>query len=112
MELNVLGRNILFNVVKENPFRKKEEDGILIATADELNAINASDKENNGKVNELEQMIGLGVITKVGPDCKLKEGDFIYFMRGTLLAVPYYDNGSEVQFRIHEEQVLAYVREK
>lgn len=109
-ELKTVCNQVSFRILDGNPFRKKSENNLLIATADDLNNLNEADKELTGKINELEQNVYCGYVTSAGPDCKtVKMGDIIYFGKYEAVPIPYYDGIDEIVYKIHEQQIYGVV---
>lgn len=108
------GYNVLFRPFGVNPFRKKRAcDTFDLATVEDLNELDDSDKELTGKINELEQTISFGLVTEVGPNVNsIKVGDFIYYNKYNALPIPFYDGVDELIFKVHESEILAAIRKE
>lgn len=102
-ELKLLKDYVLLKEVEENPFRvRKTSSGII--TSIETPWIQSQD---SGDMEKLEQIIGFGVVTHVGPDCKaVKVGDGVYYDRRSIRGIPYGENPG---WHINENNLVGYV---
>lgn len=89
--------------VETNPFREiKTQSGIYLGDG----SLYQSDE--TGEVEQLNQIIKFGVVTIVGPDCKVIEvGDGVYFDVRTPQPIPFYDS----VWVLHEGSIRAYVKD-
>lgn len=85
MRVKALYDQVLFRE-ELNPFIKlKSKGGLFLATG-------ASKSEETGEIEVMDKIIGFGMAVEVGPDCKyVKEGDFIFYDRRSVRAVPVQD---------------------
>jgi len=88
---------------EENIFRiKKTESGIITNLEDV-----AFESQDSGNMEKLDRIIGLGIVTHIGPDVKyVNVGDAVYYDRRSIRALPF---GEEPVWHINEANLLGYV---
>ncbi len=88
---------------EENIFRiKKSESGIITSLEDV-----AFESQDSGNMEKLDRIIGLGIVTHVGPEVKyVNVGDAVYYDRRSIRALPF---GEEPVWHINEGNLLGYV---
>ena len=103
MELQLTTDTIAIKELDFNPFKKKvTESGILLIDG-------IAQSEETGQVEMLNQIIGFGIVTLVGPDCKrVKVGDGVYYDRRVPMPIPF----NETVWIFNEGNVRAFVRDE
>lgn len=83
-----------------NPFLKlKTDSGIILMPG-------LADSKETGQIEELDQLIGFGLVEAVGDQCKyVKVGDGIFYDRRSVRAVPLKD----VLWQYQERNIIALV---
>jgi hypothetical protein len=84
----------------ENPFLKlKTQSGIVLAPG-------FADSRETGNIEELDQIIGFGIVEVTGPKCEVvKVGDGIFYDRRSIRAVPL----QETLWQYNERNIIAIV---
>jgi len=102
------GNYILVKPFTENPFQKVKvnESGIIV----DLGGLRPEYKSNeSGEYEEAEQMIKVGVIIEVGPECKwLKSGDTVMWYVASEMNVPFYNFGFKV---VNETRTICVIND-
>lgn len=101
MELQLTNDTIAIKEV-ENPFKKRITDsGLFLIDG-------VADSQETGEVEMLDKMIGFGVVTLAGPDCKkVQVGDGVYYDRRVPMPIPF----NETVWIFNEGNVRALVRD-
>jgi len=109
IEILPIGNYLLITPFNENPFQRIVRDsksGIILDTGGFAPEIKNTD---TGEFQEEEQIIKVGVVQAVGPDCKwVKEGDAVFATKMSLVPVPFYKQNLQL---LCENRVLAVVGE-
>lgn len=84
----------------ENPFLKlKTDSGIILMPG-------IADSKETGDIEQLDQLIGFGLVEVVGDECKyVKPGDGIFYDRRSVRAVPL----KETLWQYQERNIIAFV---
>lgn len=107
VEIKPMFNRILITPFKQNPFQRvKVENGIVT----DLGGLAPQFKNmDNGRIEEMEQMIITGAVQEVGPEVKyIAPGDVIMYRKETAMPVPFFKQGLMC---IAETQVIAVVNE-
>lgn len=107
VEIKPMFNRILVTPFKQNPFQRiKVENGIIT----DLGGMNPEFKNmDNGRIEEMEQMIITGAVQEVGPEVKyIVPGDVIMYRKETAMPVPFFKQGFMC---IAETQVISVVNE-
>ena len=107
VEIKPMFNRILITPFKQNPFQRiKIENGIIT----DLGGLAPQFKNmDNGRIEEMEQMIITGAVQEVGPEVKyIVPGDVIMYRKETAMPVPFFKQGLMC---IAETQVIAVVNE-
>lgn len=107
VEIKPMFNRILITPFKQNPFQRiKVENGIIT----DMGGLAPQFKNmDNGRIEEMEQMITTGAVQEVGPEVKyIVPGDVIMYRKETAMPVPFFKQGLMC---IAETQVIAVVNE-
>lgn len=107
VEIKPMFNRILITPFKQNPFQRiKVENGIIT----DMGGLAPQFKNmDNGRIEEMEQMIITGAVQEVGPEVKyIVPGDVIMYRKETAMPVPFFKHGLMC---IAETQVIAVVNE-
>lgn len=107
IEIKPMFNRILITPLKQNPFQKiKIENGIIT----DLGGMAPEFKNmDNGKIEQMEQMIIVGIVQEVGPEVKyILPGDAIMYRKESAMPVPFFKQG---MMCIAETQVISVVNE-
>lgn len=107
IEIKPMFNRILITPFKQNPFQRiKIENGIIT----DLGGLSPQFKNmDNGKIEEMEQMIITGAVQEVGPEVKyIVPGDIIMYRKDTAMPVPFFKQGFMC---IAETQVISVINE-
>ena len=107
VEIKPMFNRILITPFKQNPFQRiKIENGIIT----DLGGLAPQFKNmDNGRIEEMEQMIITGAVQEVGPEVKyIVPGDVIMYRKETAMPFPFFKQGLMC---IAETQVIAVVNE-
>lgn len=108
VEIKPMFNRILITPFKQNPFQRiKIENGIIT----DMGGLAPEFKNmDNGRIEEMEQMIITGAVQEVGPEVKyIVPGDVIMYRKETAMPVPFFKQGLMC---IAETQVIAVVNEE
>lgn len=108
IEIKPMFNRILITPFKQNPFQRiKIENGIIT----DLGGMSPEFKNmDNGKIEQMEQMMIVGVVQEVGPEVKyIVPGDAVMYRKETAMPVPFFRQGF---MTIAETQVVAVVNEE
>lgn len=109
VEIMPIDRYVLVKLFNENPFQRIVRDsksGLIIDTGGFAPEYKNTD---NGEIEEEENIIKVGVIQEVGPECKwTKPGDAIFIVKNSLVPVPFYKQNLHI---VNENRILAVVNE-
>lgn len=107
VEIKPMFNRILITPFKQNPFQRiKVENGIITDMGGFAPQFKNMD---NGRIEEMEQMIITGAVQEVGPEVKyIVPGDVIMYRKETAMPVPFFKQGLMC---IAETQVIAVVNE-
>lgn len=109
IEIKPMFNRILIKPFKQNPFQRirYNESGLIIDTGGMAPEFKNMD---NGKIEQMEQMIITGAVQEVGPEVKyIVPGDVIMYRKETAMPVPFYKQGLMC---IAETQVIAVINEE
>ena len=109
IEIMPIGNYILVKQFEENPFQRIVRDsasGLIL----DLGRMKPEYKNtDNGKIEEEEQFIKVGVVQEVGPDCKyIQEGDTVMWTKPSAVPVPFYKQGLQL---VNETRVMVTINE-
>ena len=107
IEIKPMFNRILITPLKQNPFQRiKIENGIIT----DLGGMAPEFKNmDNGQIEQMEQMIIVGVVQEVGPEVKyILPGDAIMYRKESAMPVPFFKQG---MMCIAETQVISVVNE-
>lgn len=108
VEIKPLFNRILIKPFEHNPFqRMKIENGIILDTGgltpEHFNT-------DTGEIEEDKLDVFTAIVVDAGVECKyIKEGDVVYYRRGSCVPVPFFKQGLMC---IAETQILAAVNEE
>lgn len=109
IEIMPINNNLLVKVFSENPFQRIVRDsksGLIIDLGGQKPEYKNTD---NGQIEEEENIIHVGVIQEVGPECKYsRKGDTILYVKHSEVPVPFYKQGLVM---VNETRILALVNE-
>ena len=108
IEIKPLCNYVLVKPFNENPFQRivKSESGIIL----DVGGLRPEFKNTDtGEYQEEEQMIIVGVVQEVGPDCKyLQRGDTVMYPKTRAAVLPFYKLG---YVWINETGIMAVINE-
>ena len=108
IEIMPIGNYVLTKEFSENPFQRivRDKSGIIV----DLGGLAPQYKNtDNGQIEEEENIIRVGVIQEVGPECKwCREGDTIMYTKMSAVPVPFYKQGLVL---VNETRVLVTINE-
>lgn len=107
VEIKPMFNRILITPFKQNPFQRiKVENGIIT----DMGGLAPQFKNmDNGKIEEMEQMIITGAVQEVGPEVKyIVPGDVVMYRKETAMPVPFFKQGLMC---LAETQIIAVVNE-
>lgn len=107
IEIMPIGNYVLVKQFDENPFQRIVKQGSIIT---DLGGMKPQYKNtDNGKIEEEESFILVGVIQEVGPECKwCLPGDTIMYTKPSAVPVPFYKQGLIL---VNETRVLVTINE-
>lgn len=107
VEIKPMFNRILITPFKQNPFQRiKVENGIITDTGGLAPQFKNMD---NGRTEEMEQMIITGAVQEVGPEVKyIVPGDVIMYRKETAMPVPFFKQGLMC---LAETQIISVVNE-
>ena len=108
IEIMPIGNYLLVKPFEENPFQRIVRDsksGLILDTGGFAPEYKNTD---NGRIEEEEQFIKVGVVQESGYECKIP-GDTVFYTKVSAVPVPFYKQGLEL---INETRVLAVVNEQ
>ena len=95
IEIKPLYNKALIKPFEHNPFQQIKVDkktGLIVDLGGFESSIHKS--QDTGKFEEEEQMILVGAVQEVGPDCKyVQPGDVVFYMKGSGAPVPFFKQG-------------------
>lgn len=108
IEIKPMFNRILISPFKQNPFQRiKIENGIITDTGGLAPQFKNMD---NGRIEEMEQMIITGTVQEVGPEVKyIIPGDVVMYRKETAMPVPFFKQGLMC---LAETQIIAVVNEE
>lgn len=108
IEIKPLFNRIIVKPFVCNPFQKiTVENGIIT----DIGGLNPDIQFNDmtGQLEERDQMITVGTVVEVGPDCEyVREGDTVFYMKNLPTPVPFFKQGF---WTLKEENLIAVVNE-
>lgn len=105
LEVMPITNYILVRPFDKNPYVKFETKGNIIISGYDGNFMNP----DTGEVDQEEQMIVVGTVIEVGPECKyIREGDDIFYTKTSLVPIPFYGKGFQL---VNENRVAVVVNE-
>ena len=107
IEIKPMFNRILISPFKQNPFQRiKVENGIIT----DMGGLAPQFKNmDNGRIEEMEQMIITGTVQEVGPEVKyIVPGDVVMYRKETAMPVPFFKQGLMC---LAETQIIAVVNE-
>jgi len=109
IEIMPIGNYLLTKEFTENPFQRIVRDqktGLILDMGGQKPQYKNTD---NGQIEEEENIIRVGVIQEVGPECKwCKPGDTIMYTKMSAVPVPFYKQGLIL---VNETRVLVVINE-
>lgn len=105
IEIKPMFNRILITPFKQNPFQRiKVENGIVT----DLGGMAPEFKNmDNGRIEQLEQMIITGAVQEVGPEVKyIAPGDVVMYRKESAMPVPFFKQGFMC---IAETQVISVI---
>lgn len=108
LEIRAIYGHVLVKPFEENPFQRiKVTNGGLII---DLGGLKPEFKnQDNGEIEEEENIIKVATVIDVAPDCKyLKEGDTVMYLRNSSVPVPFFKQGLEC---VAENRIVSVVNE-
>lgn len=110
VEIMPIGNYVLVKQFDENPFQRIVRDsksGLIIDTGGFAPEYKNTD---NGEYEQEEQLIKVGIIQEIGPECKwCKPEDAVFFTKNSAVPVPFYKQNLQL---VNETRILAVVNEK
>lgn len=108
VEIKPLYNRILIKPFAANPFQRMTIDNGIITDIGGMNP-NVEFNTITGQLEERDQMIAVGTVIEVGPECKyLQEGDTVFYMKNMPTPVPFFKQGF---WTLKEENIIAVVNE-
>ena len=109
IEIMPIGNYVLCKQFKENPFQRIVRDSKTGLILDMGGMAPQYKNTDNGQIEEEENIIKVGVIQEVGPECKwCQPDDTIFFTKNSAVPVPFYKQNLQL---VCENRVLAVVNE-
>ena len=108
IEIMPIGNYLLVKEFNENPFQRivRSDSGLILDLGGQKPQYKNTD---NGQIEEEENIIKVGVIQEVGPECKYCiSGDTIFYTKMSAVPVPFYKQGLQL---VCENRVLSVVNE-
>ena len=109
IEIMPIGNYVLVKEFAENPFQRIVRDsksGLILDLGGQKPQYKNTD---SGEIEEEENIIRVGVIQQVGPECKwCKESDTIMYTKMSAVPVPFYRQGLQL---VNEQRVLVTINE-
>lgn len=109
IEIMPIGSYLLIKTFEENPFQrivKDSKSGLILDLGGQHPQYKNTD---NGKIEEEENIVKVGVIQECGPECRYcRPGDTVFATKMSLVPVPFYKQGLQL---LNETRVLAVVNE-
>ena len=109
IEIMPINNNLLVKVFSENPFQRIVRDsksGLILDLGGQKPEYKNTD---TGEIEEEENIIHVGVIQEVGPECKYSQrGDTILYVKHSEVPVPFYKQSLVM---VNETRILAVVNE-
>lgn len=106
-EIKPVGNYIIVKPFAENPFQRiKKSGGLIIDLGGQRPQYRNND---NGEIEEEENITKSGVIVEVGPECKWAQiGDCIFYPRTSVMPIPFYKQGLEL---VNETRLIAIIND-
>ena len=109
IEIMPIGNYVLVKQFSENPFQRIVRDKKTGLILDMGGMAPQYKNTDNGEIEEEENIIKVGVIQEVGPECKwLRPEDTIFYTKMSAVPVPFYKQGLQL---VNETRALAVVNE-
>ena len=109
IEIMPIGIQLLVKQFEENPFQRIVRDSKSGLILDMGGMAPQYKNTDNGQIEEEENIIKVGVIQEVGPECKwCQPDDTIFFTKNSAVPVPFYKQNLQL---VCENRVLAVVNE-
>ena len=109
IEIMPIGNYVLCKQFEENPFQRIVRDSKSGLILDMGGMAPQYKNTDNGQIEEEENIIKVGVIQEVGPECKwCQPDDTIFFTKNSAVPVPFYKQNLQL---VCENRVLAVVNE-
>jgi len=108
LEIRAIFGRVLVRPFNENPFQRIQvsDSGLILDLGGQKPEFKNQD---NGQIEEEENIIKVATVIDVAPDCKyLKEGDTVMYTRNSSIPVPFFKQGLEC---ISENRVVAVINE-
>ena len=108
IEIMPIANYVLVKEFNENPFQRivRSDSGLIIDLGGQKPQYKNTD---NGQIEEEENIIKVGVIQEIGPECKwCKEGDTVMYTKMSAVPVPFYKQGLIL---VNENRVLVTINE-
>lgn len=109
IEIMPIGNYVLAKQFEENPFQRIVKDSKTGIILDLGGAKPQYKNTDNGQIEEEENIIKVGVVQEVGPECKyLQPGDTIMFTKPSIVPIPFYKQGLIL---VNETRALVTINE-
>lgn len=108
IEIMPISNYVLVKPFNENPFQRivRDKSGLIIDLGGQSPQYKNTD---NGKIEEEESFIHVGVIQECGVDCKYcKPGDTVMWTKPSEVPVPFYKQGL---FLVNETRIMVVINE-
>lgn len=108
LEIRAIFGRVLVRPFNENPFQRIQvsDSGLILDLGGQKPEFKNQD---NGEIEEEENIIKVATVIDVAPDCKyLKEGDTVMYARNSAVPVPFFKQGLEC---LSENRVVAVINE-
>lgn len=103
LEIMPLTNYILARPFNKNPYVALKMKGNIVLEGYNGNFLNP----DTGETDQEEQMIVVGTVIEVGPECKyVREGDDIFYTKNSLVPVPFFGKGFQL---INENRVVVAI---
>ena len=105
LEIMPILNYILVRPFEKNPYVALKMKGNIVLSGYNGNFVNP----DSGESDQEEQMIIVGTVIEVGPECKyIKEGDDVFYTKTSLVPIPFFGKG----FQLVNENRIAVVVNK
>ena len=103
MEIMPIGSYILISPFAKNPYQVLKMKGNIIVGGYNGNFVNP----DTGEEDQEEQMMIVGSVIEVGPECKyIKEGDDVFYTKTSLVPIPFFGKGLQL---VNENRIAVVI---